>query len=146
MKHRFDKKRVVYSTAYFSATMVILQISVWLTPLTVDNKAIRYIQQLTYFTSAILGAITLLSLRKLIPKTLRRAVMDKFREVMRRAISAVKAVSLRVLRIFGVNTARYKNKQNRNQNQKTFLIKSLIKKSINLYFIIQNKYTFKHDP
>ncbi len=111
MKHRFDKKRVVYSTAYFSATMVILQISVWLTPLTVDNKLFRYIQQLTYFTSAILGVITLLSLRKLIPKTLRRAVLDKFREIARRALSAVKAVSLRVLRIFGVNTARYKKRK-----------------------------------
>lgn len=88
--------------------MVILQISIWLTPLTESSKTIRYIQQLTYFASAILGLITLLSLRKLIPKTLRRAALDKFREIMRKALSAVKAVSLRVLRLFGINTARYK--------------------------------------
>ena len=108
MKHRFDKKRVVYSTAYFSATMVILQISIWLTPLIEDNKTIRYIQQLTYFTSVILAVVTALSLRKLIPLTLRRAVLDKLREIMMLALSAVKAVSRRVLRIFGIKTARYK--------------------------------------
>ena len=91
--------------------MIMLQISVWITPFTVDNRAIRYVQQLTYFISAVLGVITLLSLRKLIPKTLRRAVLDKFREVMHKALSVVKAVSLRVLRIFGINTARYKKRK-----------------------------------
>ena len=111
MKHRFDKKRVVYSTAYFSATMVILQISVWLTPLTEDNKVVRYIQQCTYVTSFILGIITILSLRKLVPKTLRRAVVEKFQEALRRVVSAVKAVSLKVLRFFGVSTARYKKRK-----------------------------------
>ena len=91
--------------------MIMLQISIWLTPLTVDNKPMRYVQQLTYFISGVLCIITLMSLRKLIPKTLRRAVLDKFREVLQKALSAVKAVSLRVLRIFGINTARYKKRK-----------------------------------
>ena len=111
MKHRIDKKRLVYSAAYFSATMSLLQISVWLTPAAKSSEAVRYVQQMTFFISAILGGITLLSLRKLIPKTLRRAISDKLLEIARKALSAVKAVSLRVLRIFGINTARYKKRK-----------------------------------
>lgn len=111
MKHRFDKKRVIYSTAYLSATTVLLQIAVWLQPLADESESFRYVQQLTYFSAGILLIITIMSLRKLIPRTLRRAVVDKFREVIRKAVSVVKAVSIRVLRAFGVNLARYKKRK-----------------------------------
>ena len=111
MKHRFDKKRVVYSAAYLSVTMILLQIALWMNPLAAETKLWRYLQQLAYALAIIFAAVTLSSLRKLIPKTLRRAIAEKFREVVRRALSAVKNASLRVLRIFGISTARYKKRK-----------------------------------
>lgn len=117
MKHRFDKKRVVYSTAYLSVTTVLLQIAIWLRAPASGSEAVRYLQQMIYVSAAVFGVITVASLRKLIPKTLRRAVLDKLLEVARKAVSVVRTVSRRVLRVFGVNTARYKKRK----DEKSFI-------------------------
>ncbi len=108
MKHRFDKTRVARSCAYASATAVMAEISVFLNPLAAKSEPVRYVQQLTYILSAILLVVTLNSLRKLIPKTLRRAVVDKLLYALRKVASGVAKVSRRVLSFFGVRFDRYK--------------------------------------
>ncbi len=84
------------------------EISVFLTPLAATSETVRYVQQLTYILSAVLLVITLNSLRKLIPKSLRRAVLDKFLYALRKVASGIAKVSKRVLSFFGVRFDRYK--------------------------------------
>lgn len=108
MKHRFDKTRVAKSCACASATAIMGEISIFLNPLAAKIEAVRYVQQLTYILTAILVVVTLNSLRKLIPKTLRRAVLDKFMYALRKVASGIAKVSKRVLSFFGVRFDRYK--------------------------------------
>ena len=108
MKHRFDKTRVARSCAYASATAVMGEISVFLNPLAAKSEAMRYVQQLTYILSAILLVVTLNSLRKLIPKSLRRAALDKILYALRKVASGIAKVSKKVLSFFGVKFDRYK--------------------------------------
>ena len=108
MKHRFDKTRVARSCAYASATAIMGEISVFLNPLAAKSEAVRYVQQLTYILSAILLVVTLNSLRKLIPKSLRRAVLDKLLYALRKVASGVAKVSKKVLSFFGVRFDRCK--------------------------------------
>lgn len=84
------------------------EISVFLNPLAAKSEAMRYVQQLTYILSAILLVVTLNSLRKLIPKSLRRAALDKILYALRKVASGIAKVSKKVLSFFGVKFDRYK--------------------------------------
>lgn len=117
MKHRFDKTRVAYSSAYMSATVVMLEISTWLQAPAQTSESIRYLQQLTYMITAALAVITVNSIRKLIPKSLRRAVVDKFLYAVRKVASGISRISRRILRIFGIKLDRYKGRK----DEKSFI-------------------------
>ena len=110
MRHLFDKTRVANSTAFVSATLVLFEVSVWLNVLA-HITFWRYIQQLTYMLTALRAVLTLNSLKKLIPKTLRRAVLDKFLFAVRKVASSIAKVSKKILGIFGVDLSRYKKRK-----------------------------------
>ncbi|MBE6610412.1 MAG: hypothetical protein E7634_07060 [Ruminococcaceae bacterium] len=111
MRHLFDKTRVANSTAFVSATLVMFEISVWLNYLAARSEAMRYVQQLTYILTVVLAVLTLNSLKKLIPKTLRRAVLDKFLYAVRKVAANIANVSKKLLSIFGVDLSRYKKRR-----------------------------------
>ncbi len=117
MKHRFDKTRVAYTVAYACAALAMLEISLWLNGPARESESFRYLQQLTYITTVILAIITANSIKKLIPKTLRRAVLDKFLYAMRKVATGISKVSRRILRVFGINLERYK----RHKDEKSFI-------------------------
>lgn len=144
MRYGIDKKRLVYSVAYLSFTTSLLQVAIWLREPAAASETVRYIQQLIYVSAALLGAKTLFSLRRLIPRTLRRAVVERIFEVARRAVSAVRAVSRRVLRVLGIDTARYKKRKDEHSFvfdiEDVGLIKKLrsIKGSVRYKDIVEN--------
>lgn len=111
MRYSLDKKRLTYTVAYLSFATSLLQIAVWLREPAASSETVRYIQQIVYVAAVLLGAVALLSARKLMPRALRRAVVERLREVARRAASAVRAVSRRVLKALGIDTARYKKRK-----------------------------------
>ncbi len=84
------------------------EISVFLNPLAARYEWVRYLQQLTYMISAVMLVVTLNSLRKLIPRTLRRAFIEKLMYAMRKVASNIAKVSKRVLSLFGIRFDRYK--------------------------------------
>lgn len=95
----------------------MLEISVWLRGPAQSSEVVRYLQQLTYIITVVLGVITVNSIRKLIPKTLRRAVIDKFLYAMRKVASGISKVSRRILKAFGINLERYKKRK----DEKSFI-------------------------
>lgn len=95
----------------------MLEISIWLRAPAQSSEAVRYLQQVTYIMTAVLGVVTANSVRKLIPKTLRRAVIDKFLYAMRKVASGISKVSRRILRAFGINLDRYKKRK----DEKSFI-------------------------
>ncbi len=97
--------------------MTMLEISVWLNPLAKVSEGYRYLQQLTYAITVILAVITANKIKKLIPKTLRRAVLDKFLYAVRKVASGISKVSKRILRAFGIKLDRYK----RQKDEKSFI-------------------------
>lgn len=117
MKHVIDKNRIAESSSKLSVTFILLEISVWLTPLTKQYETVRYIQQFTVIFTVIFGVIALRSLRKLIPKTLRRAILDKFLFAVRKAASSFAGFSRRILGFLGVKFDRYKKRK----DEKTFI-------------------------
>ena len=99
---------------------MMLEISVWLTPiyqLSEELAYIRYVQQFTVIFTALLLFNAVLSFKKLIPKTLRRAVLDKFLFAMRKAASNIAGFSKKLLGIFGVKFDRYKKRK----DEKSFI-------------------------
>ena len=88
----------------------MFEISVWLNVLA-SNTGFRYLQQLTYIITVVLFVLTLNSLKKLIPKSLRRAVLDKFLFAVRKVASSIANVSKKLLSIFGVDLSRYKKRK-----------------------------------
>ncbi|MBQ9692075.1 MAG: hypothetical protein IJV70_02860 [Clostridia bacterium] len=89
----------------------MFEISVWLNYLAARSEAMRYVQQLTYILTVVLAVLTLNSLKKLIPKTLRRAVLDKFLYAVRKVAANIANVSKKLLSIFGVDLSRYKKRR-----------------------------------
>jgi len=110
LKHFLDKTKLADSSIKVSLTVVMLEISKWLDPLT-RITWVRYVQQATYIITVILGVIALSSLRKLIPKTLRRAIFDKFLYAMRKAASGLAKISKKLFSFFGFNFERYKKRK-----------------------------------
>ena len=100
-----------------SATFIMLEISMWLRAPAQTSETVRYLQQLTYIITVVLGIITANSIRKLIPKTLRRAVIDKFLYAMRKVAAGISRVSKRILKVFGINLDRYKKRK----DEKSFI-------------------------
>lgn len=88
----------------------MFEISVWLNVLA-SNTGFRYLQQLTYIITVVLFVLTLNSLKKLIPKSLRRAVLDKFLFAVRKVASSIANASKKLLSIFGVDLSRYKKRK-----------------------------------
>lgn len=117
MKHVIDKNRLAESSWKLSVSVILLEISAWLTPLTRQYEFVRYIQQFTVIFTIITAIIALRSLRKLIPKTLRRAVLDKFLFAIRKAASGFAGFSRKILGFLGVKFDRYKKRK----DEKTFI-------------------------
>lgn len=110
MKHFLDKTKLADSAQKTSAAIVMLEVSKWLDLFT-KNTALRYVQQLTYIITVVLGVIALISLKRLIPKTLRRAIFDKFLYALRKAASGLAKVSKKLFSIFGIKFDRYKKRK-----------------------------------
>ena len=117
MRHIIDKTKVTDSALKLSFTVIMLEISMWLKPLALKYEWVRYVQQLTYIISGVLGVIAVMSLRRLIPRTLRRAIFDKFLYAVRKAASGFAGISKRLLSIFGIKFDRYKKRK----DEKSFI-------------------------
>lgn len=117
MKYLIDKTRLAESSFKLSIAVILFEISSWLTPLTKQSETLRYVQQFTYIFTVIFAIIAVQSLRKLIPKALRRAVLDKFLFAMRKAASGFAGFSKKFFGIFGINFDRYKKRK----DEKTFI-------------------------
>lgn len=111
MRHLFDKTKVANSAAISSATLIMLEISVWITDFAAMSEVVRYIQQLTYIITIVLAVLTLNSLKKLIPKSLRRVVLDKFLYAVRKVVSNIAGISKKLLSFLGVDLSRYKKRK-----------------------------------
>ena len=117
MKHVVDKTLLAESSYKLSISVILLEISVWLTPLTKQYETVRYIQQFTVIFTVITAIIALKSIRKLIPRTLRRAILDKLLFAMRKAASGFAGFSKKILGFLGVKFDRYKKRK----DEKTFI-------------------------
>lgn len=117
MKHIFDKQRVAYTTAYACATMIMLQFSSRLSEPAQKYLWVRYTQQITYVITFILAVITFNSIKKLIPKTLRRSIIDKMAYIARKAAASIAKVSNKILKAIGLGSSRYK----KSKDEKSFI-------------------------
>lgn len=116
MNYRFDKARVAHTLAYSSVALTMLEISMWLTEPSKTSTLIRYIQQLTYIITAVFTLLALLSLRKLIPKSLKRAVFEKLFKTVKRVTKTFTRISAKVLKAFGI-----KPKSKKQRDEKSFI-------------------------
>ncbi len=117
MRHIIDKTRLAESMQKISFAVIMFEISVWLNPLAKKSEVIRYVQQGTYAVAIILAVIAVLSLRRLIPKSIRRAVFDKFLYAMRKMASNLAGISKKVLSFLGFKHDRFK----RGKDEKSFI-------------------------
>ena len=117
MKYRFDKARIAYTTFFASISLTMLEISAWLTPLAKASKLYRYIQQLTYIIMAVCAFVAVLSLRKLIPKSLKRAVFEKLFKAVKKVTGTIKRISTKVLRAIGIKP----KKKKKLRDEKSFI-------------------------
>ena len=117
MKHFLDKTKLADSSFKLSIAIVMLEISKWLDPLAGRLEWVRYIQQATYIATVILAVIALMALRKLIPKSLRRAIFDKFLYALRKVASGIAKISKKFFSFFGIRFDRYKKRK----DERTFI-------------------------
>ncbi len=117
MKHVVDKSRLAESLQKTSLALIMLEISVWLTPLTRQSEALRYVQQGTYLISAVLAVIAFISITKLLPSTLRRAIFDKFLFAIRKMASNISGISKKIFSFFGIRHERTR----RTKDEKSFI-------------------------
>ena len=117
MKYVVDKREVAGFFAKLSATLAMFEISAWLTYYANQYEYVRYIQQFSYIISVVLAVITVISLKKLIPKAMRRLVFDKLLFLARKAASRLASISKKIFSVFGINFDRYK----RGKDEKTFI-------------------------
>lgn len=117
MKHAIDKTRLAESMQRTSLAVIMLEISVWLTPFAKQNELIRYIRQGTYAVTVLLAVRAVLSLRRLIPKTMRRDVLDRLLFSFRKLASGVAFISKKLLSLVGVSFDRSK----RRKDEKSFI-------------------------
>lgn len=111
MKHFLDKTKLADCSFKLSLAIVMLEISKWLDPLAAMREWVRYIQQATYITTVVLAVIALLALKKLIPKSLRRAIFDKFLYALRKVASGIAKISKKLFSFFGIRFDRYKKRK-----------------------------------
>ncbi len=117
MKHRFDKKTITQAVAYFCATLSLIELSLWLNVPSKESEAFRYLQQCTYVGAFILFAVTLNKLRKLIPKTLKRAVTDKLLYALDKVVERISRVTKKIMSALGINLKPRK----REKDEKSFV-------------------------
>ncbi len=117
MRYVVDKREVAGFFAKLSATLAMFEISAWLTYYANQYEYVRYIQQFSYIISVVLAVITVISLKKLIPKAMRRLVFDKLLFLARKAASRLASISKKIFSVFGINFDRYK----RGKDEKTFI-------------------------
>ncbi len=120
MRYLIDKAKLSSSAMKISFAVIFFEISVWLDPIVrqhEDERLYRYIQQGTYFTAFILAVYAILSLRKLIPRTMRRAVFDKLLYAMRKMASGISGISKKLFSFFGIKLERFK----RGRDERSFI-------------------------
>ena len=111
MKHRFDKVQIANASAALSSSFVFLEISVWLNDLAHQSNTYRYLQQLTVIITIVLAVRAFNAVRKLIPKTLRRAVFAKLLYIARKVATTVSNAGKKILNALGFSTVRYKKRK-----------------------------------
>ncbi len=117
MKHRFDKAKIAYTSAFASLSFTMLEISMWLSAPAKTSTLFRYIQQLTYIFTVIFAFITIISLRKLIPKSLKRTLFEKLFRAVKKVTKSITRISTKVLRAFGIKPKPKK----RHRDEKSFI-------------------------
>ena len=120
MKYVIEKSRLADSLLKISLSLAMFEVAAWLEPLVKQNefvKTYRYIQQCAYAVAIVLAVIAFISLRKLIPKNLRRTVLDKFLFTMRKMASGVSLVSRKILMFLGLRLDRFK----KTKDEKSFV-------------------------
>ncbi len=95
----------------------MLEVSMWLNPLAKASTLFRYIQQLTYIIMALCAFIAVLSLRKLIPKSLKRAIFSKLFKAVKRVTKTITRISTKVLRAMGIKP----KKRKKLRDEKSFI-------------------------
>ncbi len=111
MKHTIDKTRLAESMQKISLAVIMLEISIWLTPFAKQSELIRYIRQGTYAVTFLLAIRAILSLRRLIPKSMRREILDRILFSVRKVASGITSVSRRLLSLIGISFDRSKRKK-----------------------------------
>ncbi len=117
MKHIIDKTRLSDALMKTSLAAVMLELSVWITPFTKRNEPVRYVQQGMYFVTVILTVIAFLAIKRLIPGSLRRAIMGRLMYAIRKMASRVASISRKILSVFGIKLDRFK----RRKDEKSFV-------------------------
>ncbi len=117
MKYRFDKARIAYTSFFTSLSVIMLEVSMWLAPLTKASTLFRYVQQLTYIIMGVSALIAVLSLRKLIPKSLKRAIFSKLFKAVKRVTKRITLISTKVLRAIGIKP----KKRRKLRDEKSFI-------------------------
>ena len=117
MKYRFDKARMSYTAFFASLSFTMLEVSMWLSELAKASTLFRYIQQLTYIIMAICAFVAVLSLRKLIPKSLKRAIFSKIFKAVKKVTKSIKRISTKVLRAMGIKP----KKKKKLRDEKSFI-------------------------
>lgn len=118
MKYRFDKARIAFTSAYASVSFTMLEISMWLYEPAKTSTLYRYLQQLTYIITAITAFIAVVSLRKLIPKSLKRAVFESLFKAVKKVTKTITRISTKVLRAIGIKP---KKRKKRMRDEKSFI-------------------------
>ncbi len=95
----------------------MLEISLWLAPYTKASSLFRYAQQLTYIIMAVSALIAFFSLRKLIPKSLKRAIFSKLFRAVKRVTGKITRISAKVLHAMGIKP----KKRSRLRDEKSFI-------------------------
>lgn len=117
MKYRFDKARIAYTSFFSSLSFTLLEVSMWLNEPAKTSNIYRYIQQLTYILTVVFAFFAVISLRKLIPKSLKRAVFEKLFKAVKKVAKTVTRISTKVLRAIGIKP----KKKKKLRDEKSFI-------------------------
>ena len=117
MKYRFDKARIAFTSVYASLSLTMLEISMWLSVPAKTSTLFRYIQQLTYIIAALTAFVAVLSLRKLIPKSLKRAIFESLFKAVKKVSRTITRISTKVLRAIGIKP----KKRKKLRDEKSFI-------------------------
>ena len=117
MKKGLDKTKIAYASAYTSAAFIMLEISMWLSPLAKTSRLFRYFQQLTYIIMAVFGLLAIRMLLKLIPASFKRAFWESLLGGFKKSIRSLFKISDKLF----ASSETEKKSVRKNRDEKRFI-------------------------